>query len=465
MQPFLSDDYLLHTEAAKRLYHTYAAEMPIFDFHCHIDASVLAENKPFENITRVWLGGDHYKWRAMRINGIDESLITGDAPAIDKFRAWASTVENAIGNPLYLWTHLELKQYFDIDYPLGSGNADAVYAECCARLQTPELLPRSIVRRSNVAALATTDDPADDLSAHQALAASDFETRVLPTFRPDRALGIEKSGYPAYLQRLSAACGMTIRNLTDLYNALENRIGYFADNGCRASDLSLQLEEFTPVDELRADEIFRKALDGQPIDEQERLQFLSTVLLFLGWRYHAHGWVMQLHIGALRNVSAAMYAELGPDSGFDTVDDYSFVRPLAGFLSALESCEALPKTVLYNLNAKDSQALAALAASFCGGGVCGRVQYGAAWWFLDTLEGNRRQLETLAGLHLLPRFIGMLTDSRSLLSYPRHACFRRILCDLIGGWMEDGLISGDEQRAGAIVRGVSFDNAAAFFGL
>jgi len=459
---FLNNNFLLSSPQAQDLYHCYAAAMPIFDFHCHIEAKELAENKPYENITRLWLGGDHYKWRAMRINGVDEAMITGKADDFTKFHAWADTIQHAIGNPLYHWTHLELSRYFDIDYPLTVSNCELVYRECNERLSTPELLPRNIVSLSNVTAICTTDDPADDLRYHIELSASDFATKVLPTFRPDRAVQIDKPDYIEYIETLSDASCVNINSFTDLCVALAKRADFFDSNGCRASDISLEIPDFDPNG---ADGAFKTALSGGKLTAEQIMQFRSELYLFLGELYHKKNWVMQLHIGALRNVSTTMMARLGANTGFDTVDDCNYIRPLATYLDALQKAGHLPKTILYNLNAKDTQALATLAATFCGDGIPGKVQYGAAWWFLDTLEGNREQLKTLSGLYLLPRFIGMLTDSRSLLSYTRHEYFRRILCGMLGEQMEKGLIPDDIEYIGKIVQDVSFNNAFSFFGL
>ncbi len=459
---FLDDRFLLNTNRSRELYRRYAAAMPIFDFHCHIEAKELAENRPYETITRLWLGGDHYKWRAMRINGIDEETITGKADDFTKFRAWTDTIRHAIGNPLYHWTHLELARYFDIGYPLTVSNCEQVYRECNERLQTPEMLPRNIVGRSNVAAICTTDDPADDLHFHIALAESDFNAKVLPTFRPDRAAQIDKPGYREYLEKLSAVSGVNINTFTDLCDALSTRADFFEKNGCKTSDISLEIPDFDPSG---ADRAFEIALSGGEVSAEQAMRFRSGLNLFLGELYHQKNWVMQLHVGALRNANTALLSRIGPNAGFDAVDDYPYIRPLAAYLDALENAGHLPKTVLYNLNGKDTQALAALAATFCGGGIQGKVQYGAAWWFLDTLEGNREQLKTLAGLYLLPRFIGMLTDSRSLLSYTRHEYFRRILCGMLGEQMENSLIPDDIEYIGKIVQDISFNNAYSFFGL
>ena len=459
---FIENEFLLSSPQSQDLYHYYAAAMPIFDFHCHIEAKELAENKPYENITRLWLGGDHYKWRAMRINGIDEETITGKADDFTMFRAWADTIQHAIGNPLYHWTHLELARYFDIDYPLTVSNCEHVYRECSERLKTPEMLPQNIVIRSNVAAICTTDDPADDLRYHIELAASDFDTKVLPTFRPDRAAQIDKPGYQEYIEKLSTVSGVNIKSFTDLCEALSKRADFFEANGCKTSDISLEINDFKP---RGADQAFKIALSGGDLTAEQAMHFRSGLYLFLGELYHKKNWVMQLHIGALRNASTALLSRIGPNTGFDTVDDYAYIRPLAAFLDALQRDGHLPKSVLYNLNGKDTQALATLAATFCGDGIPGKVQYGAAWWFLDTLEGNREQLKTLSGLYLLPRFIGMLTDSRSLLSYTRHEYFRRILCGMLGEQMEKGLIPDDIEYIGKIVQDISFNNAYSFFGL
>ncbi len=459
---FLNSHFLLNTIKSQKLYHCYANAMPIFDFHCHIEAKELAENKPFDNITRLWLGGDHYKWRAMRINGIDEDVITGKSDDFTKFRAWADTIQHAIGNPLYHWTHLELARYFDINYPLTVSNCEFVYHECGERLQTPEMLPQNIVCRSNVAAICTTDDPADDLRYHIELAASDFNAKVLPTFRPDRAAQVDKPGYKEYIEILSSASGLNINSFKDLCDALSKRADFFETNGCKTSDISLEIPDFNPKG---ADQAFEIALSGGELTAEQTMNFRSELYLFLGELYHKKNWVMQLHIGALRNAGTALLSRIGPNTGFDAVDDYPYIRPLAAYLDALQNNGHLPKTILYNLNSKDTQALAALAATFCGDGMPGKVQYGAAWWFLDTLEGNREQLKTLSGLYLLPRFIGMLTDSRSLLSYTRHEYFRRILCGILGEQIENGLIPNDLEYIGKIVQDISFNNSYSFFGL
>ncbi|HNX14815.1 MAG TPA: glucuronate isomerase [Oscillospiraceae bacterium] len=459
---FLNNQFLLNTNRSQELYRCFASAMPIFDFHCHIEAKELAENKPYENITRLWLGGDHYKWRAMRINGVDEDLITGKADDFTKFQAWADTIQHAIGNPLYHWTHLELARYFDIDYPLTVSNCEYVYRECSERLQTPDMLPQNIVSRSNVVAICTTDDPADDLRYHAVLAKSDFDTKVLPTFRPDRAAQIDKPGFRDYIEKLSAISGVKINNFTGLCDALSKRADFFEANSCKSSDISLEIPDFNPIG---ADTAIQIVLSGGELTAEQAMNFRSGLYLFLGELYHKKNWVMQLHIGALRSASTALLSRIGPNTGFDAVDDYSYIRPLAAYLNTLQNAGHLPKTILYNLNGKDTQALAALAATFCGDGIPGKVQYGAAWWFLDTLEGNREQLKKLSGLYLLPRFIGMLTDSRSLLSYTRHEYFRRILCGMLGEQMENGLIPNDLKYIGKIIQDISFNNAYSFFGL
>lgn len=466
MQPFLNKDFLLTCDTARTLYHGHAAHMPIIDYHCHINPGEIASDRRYDSITDVWLGGDHYKWRAMRSAGVPERCITGDAGPEEKFRAWAETVPKLVGNPLYHWTHLELQRYFGIDEPLTGKNAAAVYRACNDALAKPDMSVRGIIRRSNVRLICTTDDPADDLKAHECIAADPTcDVAVLPAFRPDRAMRADKPGYAAYLGRLVEACGHPIAQMDDLRAALAARIAYFDAHGCRVSDhgIDTALCELAGEEELEA--ILQKGLRGEPVSHRESEAFQTALLLDCAREYRARGWVMQLHFGCIRNNSTRMFDRLGPDTGFDAMNDEGCNAPrLARFLDLLEREDALPRTILYSLNPADNGVIGTVMGCFqTDSDVAGRIQMGSAWWFNDHKEGMEKQLTDLMDLGVVASFVGMLTDSRSFLSYTRHEYFRRILCNLFGTLVENGEYPADLETLGQIVRDISYNNTLRYF--
>ncbi|MBQ5986217.1 MAG: glucuronate isomerase [Clostridia bacterium] len=463
MKRFMDADFLLSTETAKRLYHETAEQLPIIDYHCHLSPKEIAEDKRFSSITELWLGGDHYKWRLMRSFGIEERYITGDASDREKFRAWAQALGTAIGNPLYHWSHMELRAYFGYEGVLNEQTADAVFDLCNEKLRDPSFSARNLILRSNVEALCTTDDPADSLEWHKKIADSGFTVKVLPSFRPDKALGIEKPDWASYLNTLGTAVEIGIQSFSDLCEALEARAGFFAALGCCVSDHGLSAVPFAPATEEQVEAIFQKRRCGERLDAVETAQFQTALLLRLGRIYAKLGWVMQLHFGVLRDNAKRVYAALGPDAGIDSIGDAVSISDLAAFLNALDETDELPKTILYSLNPNDNTALATVMGAFQHGGTKGKLQLGSAWWFNDHKDGIRNQLSAFASEGHLATFVGMLTDSRSFLSYPRHEYFRRILCNLIGTWVEDGEFPNDEKALDRIVRGISFDNARKYF--
>jgi Glucuronate isomerase len=490
MKPFLDKDFLLSTETAKKLYHEIAEQLPILDYHCHLDPREIYEDRRFENITQVWLGGDHYKWRLMRSFGIEEKYITGDAADREKFQAWAETLALAVGNPLYHWSHLELKNYFGFEGPLTPENAEAVWTLCNAQLAKPEFSARNLLLRSKVEVLCTTDDPADSLEWHRKLAGDDktspacrgggaasrpvegsipseaaaFPVQVLPSYRPDKALGIEKADYLAYLARLSAAADCKIGSFASLVDALQRRLDFFVSLGCRVSDHGLAAVPFAPAAPDIVEYIFQKRLAGVLPSALEEKQFKTALLVELGRAYHAKGVVMQLHFGVIRDLSRRVYRALGPDAGIDAIGDQASISELAAFLNALDETGQLPKTVLYSLNPNDNTAIETVMGAFQTGEARGKLQHGSAWWFNDHKRGMQAQLESLAAEGHLATFVGMLTDSRSFLSCARHEYFRRIFCDLLGAWVENGEYPDDKALLTRIVRGVCYDNAGAYFG-
>ncbi|GAA4726218.1 glucuronate isomerase [Brevibacillus fulvus] len=458
MKPFLHEDFLLDSETAKKLYHQYAKDMPIFDYHCHLSAKEIAENRKFANITEAWLGGDHYKWRAMRSNGVSEEYITGEKSDKEKFVRWAETVPYLIGNPLYHWTHLELQRYFGITEPLSAENADNIWERCNTLLQDEAFTPRALLKRSNVVALCTTDDPTDSLADHRKLRDDPaFDVQVLPTFRPDQAYQIEKETFPSWVQQLEQATDMAIDTYHDFLTALARRIQFFHEAGCRLSDHSIESSFYREATEEELSAIFRKKLDRKILGPEEAAKFRSAVLLFLGQRYHQYGWAMQLHIGGLRNANTRKLHLLGPNTGYDSIADFCYAEDLARFLDALDQRQSLPKTILYCLNPRDNYMIAAMIGNFQEG-VPGKLQFGSAWWFNDHHDGMKEQMKALANVGLLSRFIGMLTDSRSLLSFTRHEYFRRILCNLLGDWVERGEYPADFALLEQIVRNICFEN-------
>lgn len=459
MKEFMDKDFLLETETAKRLFHDHAENMPIYDYHNHLSAQEIYEDKHYDNITQIWLGGDHYKWRAMRANGIDESLITGHGADRDKFNAWAQTVPYAFGNPLYHWTHLELQRYFDIDDTLSPKTADKIWEACNAKLAQPEYGARGLLKKMNAKALGTTDDPSDDLKYHKLLQDEGYDMTVRPTFRPDRALDLTKPDFAEYIQKLADSAGITIEDYDDLKKALVNRMDHFDAAGCRMSDHSLDDRIFEEADEAEAAEFFAAALTGEPLTQHEQCQYRGNLLRWLAEQYHDRRWGMQLHIGPLRNNSERMFELVGADTGFDSMDDFNYARQLAQLLSAADKQGKLPKTVLYCMNPKDTEMLATMTGNFQDGSIPGKVQLGTAWWMCDHQTGMERQMNALSDVGLLSRFVGMVTDSRSFLSFPRHEYFRRILCNFIGNIVEDGKYPNDEAFLGEMTENICYNNA------
>lgn len=464
MKAFLDDDFLLTTPTARRLYQV-ARSMPILDYHCHLDPKEIAQDRRFENITQVWLGGDHYKWRLMRANGVDEAYITGDAPDREKFQKWAETLELAIGNPLYHWSHLELRRYFGYEGVLNGDTAQEVWELCNQKLQEPGMSARSLIANSGVTLVCTTDDPADSLEWHQQLAQdSSFPVKVLPAWRPDAAMGLERPEYLDYLQRLGQAAGVEIRTYADLKEALLSRMAFFDKMGCRASDHALTVAVCQPASEEELERVFQKRLEGEPLTQEELAAFQTGFLRFVAGEYKRLGWVMQLHYGCRRNNNTRMFHKLGRDTGYDAVLQGTPSLEVAAFLDLLASQDALPRMVLYSLNPNDDEGLNSVIGCFQDGTPLGRIQQGSAWWFNDHKAGMVKQLTAFANGGLLGNFIGMLTDSRSFLSYPRHEYFRRILCELLGAWVENGEYPADWKVLEKMVRGVCYNNAVEFFG-
>ncbi len=463
---FIHEDFLLHSEAARRLYHDYAEAEPILDYHCHLPVQDIAGNRRFENLFDIWLAGDHYKWRAMRANGVAERFCTGDAPPFDKFMAWARTVPHTLRNPLYHWTHLELKRYFGIEELLDERSARAVWDCANFLLAADDLRAQGILRKFRVAALCTTDDPTDDLAAHRGLAKSSPATRVYPAFRPDKALGVDQPQlFNPWVDRLAAASNTQIGTLSDFLGALRQRHEYFHRLGCRLSDHGLNHCYAGFITERKAAAIFRKARSGSAPTAQEHSQFASFLMLFFGHLDAEKGWTKQLHLGARRNANSRRLHELGPDTGFDSIGDYPQADALGRYLDALDCEHALPKTIVYNLNPSDNYVLSTMIGNFQDGSIAGKLQFGSGWWFLDQKDGIELQLTSLANAGLLSRFVGMLTDSRSFMSYPRHEYFRRVLCNLLGADIEKGELPNDLALVGDLVRRISFSNAKQYLGL
>jgi glucuronate isomerase len=464
MKAFMDDGFLLNNKTAEALYRDYAKDAPIIDYHCHLNPKEIAEDKKYRNITELWLGGDHYKWRAMRASGVEEKYITGDAADKEKFLKWAQTIPCCIGNPLYHWTHLELKRYFNIDKLLSRDTAEEIWERCNEILASGQLSARDLIKRSNVRVICTTDDPADTLEYHQAIAADEtFQIRVLPAFRPDRAINIDKDGFAEYMAKLGKSANMTIKTFENLKTALAVRLQFFHDAGCRISDHALDPVVYKDSSEEEAAKIFEKALIGQALTEIEIRKYKSRVFLFVGREYAKRSWAMQMHIGAIRNTNSRMMKLLGPDTGFDTIGDCIFAEDLVKVLNALDETDELPRTILYCLNPRDNEVLGTVIGCFQGGGIPGKLQFGSGWWFNDQKDGMVRQMTALANLGLLGRFVGMLTDSRSFMSYTRHEYFRRILCNMIGEWRENGEAPDDMKLLGGIVKDICYNNAAEYF--
>ena len=461
----INDGFLLKSDTAKRLYEA-AKDMPIIDYHCHIDPREIYENRRFDNITQVWLGGDHYKWRLMRSNGVTEDEITGDADDYTKFLRFAEMLPKAIGNPMYHWCHLELKRFFGYDGVLNGDTAREVYDLCNKKLRQDGMTVRAIIEKSNVKMLGTTDDPADDLKWHKLIAEDkSFKTAVCPTFRPDKAVNIDKAGFADYIKKLSAAAETDIKTVSDVKAALEKRLDYFCSLGCRATDHGLDYVVYEPASEESVNEIFKRALRGEKISQLEADRYKTELMLFLGEKIAEKGIVMQLHYGAQRNTNTVMFNKLGADTGFDCISVKNCGEALTGFLNALNVKGKLPKTIIYSLNPNDNELIDTVLGCFQGTEAQGKIQHGSAWWFGDTKSGMEAQLKSLANLSLLGNFVGMLTDSRSFLSYTRHEYFRRILCNLLGEWVENGEYPDDKITLETIVKNISYNNAKKYFNI
>lgn len=462
---FMHENFLLKGKTAQNLFHSVAESLPIIDYHCHLNPAEIAGDRRYQTITEAWLGGDHYKWRLMRLAGVDETYITGDADDFDKFLAYAKTLECAVGNPLYHWTHLEMHHFFGIDDALTADNARELYDHMNAVLAKPETSARSFITSSNVEVICTTDDPIDSLEWHQAIANNPVSgCTVRPTFRPDRAVLIEKDDFADYIGKLAEVSGVQIQNAEDVLKALYRRVDYFAENGCRLSDHDFGRLPATQADAAEAQRVFAKKMNGGTLTTVESDGYKSYVLFCLAGYFAKKDWTMQLHCGAMRNNSTKMFNRIGKDTGFDTMSDFEVASSLSRLLDRIDRESELPRTILYTLNPKDFYAMLALCGCFTGTGVKGKTQFGSAWWFIDHKDGMEKQLRETASLNLLSTFVGMLTDSRSFLSYPRHEYFRRILCNLIGTWVDDGEFPNDPALLNRIVAGISHDNAKAYFG-
>lgn len=466
MKTFIDNDFILQSESAKALYHSYAKNEPIFDYHCHLNSKEISEDRHFSNLSELWLSGDHYKWRLMRADGVAEHYITGNADPYEKFLAWAGTISHSFGNPLYHWTHLELLRYFNVDELLDEKTAPEIWKTCNRQIESPEFSVRNILSRFHVTALATTDDPIDDLRFHRQMAEdASFPVKVLPTFRPEKALRVASPDFCAWVKSLEKLCNRKIDSVECLAEALGERADFFSSAGCRGADQSFAAPDFTVHDLAAAQEAFVKGLEGRVPTAYEINAYETALMLHLGRLYHRLGWVMQLHLGAVRNNNSKMFEQLGPDSGFDSIGDTIPEASLSALLNSLESTGELPSTVIFTLNANDYDKIATMAGCFQETGKRSKVQPGAAWWFYDHMDGMTEQMKMLANTGLLANFTGMLTDSRSFLSYPRHEYFRRILCNLVGGWMDRGEMSPDRESAGAMIRDICFRNAVDFYGL
>lgn len=466
MKKFLDEDFLLDSGTAVKLYNDYAKDMPIFDYHCHLNSEEIYRDKKFNNITEAWLYGDHYKWRAMRADGVDEKYITGDAGDFEKFMAWAGTVPDTIGNPLYIWTHLELQRYFGIDDVLNEKTALKIWEETGLKLQRDDFSVRNLIKRSNVKVLCTTDDPLDSLEYHKKLEEDrSFDVKVLPAFRPDKALNINGESFRNWAGKLGEITNRSIADYDAFLSALEDRINYFHETGCRLSDHALLDVPFEDTTYEEVSFIFKRALNGEKLGRTDEDKYKTYTLCFLGKKYCERGWAMQLHIGALRNNNTKMFKKLGPDTGYDSIGDSNFAGSLSRLLNSMAVRDKLPKTILYDLNPRDNYVLASMIGNFQEGGIPGKLQLGSGWWFNDNKDGMIDQMKALYNCGLLSRFIGMLTDSRSFLSYTRHEYFRRVLCSLLGGWAENGEVPLDYDLLGKIVQDICFNNAKKYFGV
>lgn len=464
MKAFMDKDFLLSTPTAVKLYHDFAEKMPVLDYHCHINPKEIAEDRQFDNITQVWLGGDHYKWRFMRSCGVDEQYITGSASDKEKFFKWAECLGKAIGNPLYHWSHLELQRYFGYHGALNKNTAEEVWNLCNEKLADASMSVRNLIKRSNVTLICTTDDPIDSLEYHKQIREdASFDVQVLPAWRPDKAMNIEKPDYADYLAKLSAVSKISVNSFDSLKKALVNRMDFFAAQGCSVSDHALEYVMYYPAEDAEIERIFSKRLSGEMITKEEELTFKTAFMLFVGKEYSKRNWAMQLHYGCKRDNNELMYTKLGPDTGFDCINNYTPSSQMADFLNALNKTDELPRTIIYSLNPNDNQAIGTILGCFQDSTACAKIQQGSAWWFNDHKVGMQDQMTSLANLGNLSGFVGMLTDSRSFLSYTRHEYFRRILCNLIGGWVENGEFPEDYDTLKEIVEGISYNNAVNYF--
>lgn len=465
MKGFMDEDFLLTTGTARKLFHEYAEPTPVLDYHCHLEPKEIAEDRRFRNMTELWLGGDHYKWRIMRSNGVDERYITGDAPDEEKFHAFAEALPRAIGNPMYHWCHLELQRYFGIYEPLSGKNWKAIYDACNEKLQSPDMSARNLIRMSNVTLVCTTDDPVDDLRYHKQIRDDEtFDVQVLPAWRPDLVMCPEKEGFCDYVKKLTEVSGVAITDFGSMKQALVKRLDYFVENGCWITDHGLDNAEYRPVSDEEMELLVTRSLAGETLTHEEVLQFKTMMMLFFGREYAARDLAMQLHYGAKRENNERVFEAAGANAGIDCINEKGFTAEVADFLNALCRTGELPKTILYSLNPTDNAVIGTILGCFQGDGIRGKIQQGSAWWFNDHKPGMTEQITSLASLGLLGNFIGMLTDSRSFVSYPRHEYFRRILCDFIGKLVENGEYPEDYDLLGGLVKDISYGNAVAYFG-
>lgn len=465
MNKFMDDDFLLDTPSAKKLFHEYAEHMPICDYHCHLSPKEIYENRQPENISQLWLSGDHYKWRAMRSAGVEEKYCTGDAAPKEKFEKFAYALQYCIGNPLYHWAHIELQRYFGIDTPLNAKTAQDIYERANQAIASGDFRPQSLIKKSNVKVVCTTDDPVDNLEYHKLLkGTAGFDCKVLPSFRPDKALNIHLDGFAEYIKTLGESAKVEIQSYRDVIDALLKRADYFDSVGCKVSDQAFEYVPFAKAEDEEIERIFKKAMNGERITAEESDKYRTPVLLALGKKYHQLGWAMEIHIGAIRNNSTRMFEKLGADTGFDSVGDCEIAITLSRFLDELDYENALPKTILFNLNDKDNTVLATMLGNFQSSEADSKIQFGPAWWFLDTMDGMTNQMKALGNLGVLGKFVGMETDSRSFTSYGRHEYFRRIMCRLLGRWVEDGWYAFDEDILKEIIQGICYNNAMKYFG-
>ncbi len=464
MKSFMDENFLLQTETAVKLYHDYAKTMPVLDYHCHINPKEIAEDRHFENITQIWLGGDHYKWRFMRSCGVDEKYITGDASDKEKFLKWASCLGRAIGNPLFHWSHLELGTYFDYHGVLNEKTAEEVWTLCNEKISSPDFSVRKLIKDSNVTLICTTDDPIDDLSWHKKIKEDEtFDVQVLPAWRPDKAMNIEKPDFMNYMSNLSEVSGVTITSFQTLKEAIVNRLDFFAQNGCNVSDHALEYVMYVASTSEEIEAIFKKKKSGGTVSKTEELQFKTAFMLFVSSEYEKRNWIMQLHYGCKRDNNTDMFESLGPDTGFDCINNYAPSSQMADFLNAVKANSGLPKTILYSLNPNDNESIGTILGCFQDSSVAAKIQQGSAWWFNDHKVGMENQMISLANLGNLSGFVGMLTDSRSFLSYTRHEYFRRILCNLLGNWVENGEYPADFEMLETIIKDICYNNAVNYF--